>query len=311
MKTRIATVALIGLTLVSARAQKVDSSLSFFITSKAIGKGADLGGLAGADAHCLDLASKAGATHKVWKAYLSTQATTNTTAINARDRIGSGPWFNAKKVMVATSVSNLHSSQNHLGIGLSLTETGDTIPYTGAASRHDMLTGSDTDGTALGRGGDSTCSNWTSDKDPGGAQVGHYNKGGGGLRPTSWNSAHMSYGCSNAKLVSSNCGGLFYCFATDATVGLQDQDRRREPRTLGKYVIAEGFQGTGREVAFAFELQEAADIEVRVVSPGGKVVATLAKGRMLAGAREVRWSGPTGKGSGLSAGIYLIQLILR
>jgi hypothetical protein len=302
---------ILGFAFIPSQAQKPDSSLSFFITSKAIGKGADLGGLAGADAHCAELAAKAGASRKVWRAYLSTQATAGAAAVNARDRIGTGPWFNAKKVMVASGVDNLHSTKNNLGPRLSLTETGDTIPWSGAENRHDMLTGSDSDGTAFAPGGDSTCGNWTSDKDLGGAQVGHYNKAGGGDHPTSWNSAHLSYGCSNAKLVSSNCGGYYYCFATDAATGLHRPERRQETRRIGAYFVGEGSSKAGTERAFAFELSEAGDVEVQVVSLKGRIVATLTRGGMQAGSHEARWNGTTEQGALAPAGAYLVRLIIR
>lgn len=309
MRTRTITAIICWLAIVATQAQKQDSSLGFFITSKAIGKGANLGGLAGADAYCAELAAKAGATHKVWKAYLSTQATAGAPAINARDRIGTGPWFNAKKVMIASSVENLHSSKNNVGPRLSLTETGDTIPWSGAANRHDILTGSDSDGTAFSPGADSTCGNWTKETDAGGAQVGHYNKAGGGAHPTSWNSAHLSYGCSNAKLVESNCGGYFYCFATDAASGLRRTEGHREMRRIGEYYLGEGGGASVR--AFGFELAEATEVEVQVVSMQGRIVATLARGRKQAGTHEVRWNGRTEQGALAPAGAYLVRLHIR
>lgn len=312
MGMRILSGTILCLAFAAPHAQKVDSSLSFFITGTAIGKGANLGGLAGADAHCAALAAKVGSTRKVWRAYLSTQAASGARAVNARDRIGTGPWFNAKRVMVASSVDNLHSTKNNLGPRLSLTETGDTIPWSGAASRHDMLTGSDSDGTAFAPGGDSTCGNWTSDQDPGGAQVGHYNKAGGGDHPTSWNSAHLSYGCSNAKLVSSNCGGYFYCFAADAPTGMGRTDQRREDRKeerrIGEYFVAGGSAGAGTERTFHFELKEAGDVEVEVMSVQGRVVATLAKGKLQVGSHEVHWNGTTEHGAAAPVGAYVVRL---
>lgn len=299
-------VAMVIFPAVMAFPQRPDSSLSFFITSKAIGNGANLGGLAGADAHCTELAAKVGATRKEWRAYLSTQATASTPAVNARDRIGSGPWFNAKKVMVASSVENLHSANNNLGTRRSLTEKGDTIPWKGSASRHDILTGSDSDGTAFSPGGDSTCGNWTKSTDSGGAYVGHYNKDGGGDHPTSWNSAHMSYGCSNAKLVESNCGGYLYCFAVDGPTGLRRTEGHRAMRRIGEFI-----QGSGApERMFAFELTEASNVEVQVVDLHGSIVATLARGRMPAGTHAVRWNGRTQGGEAAPAGAYAVRLLI-
>jgi hypothetical protein len=181
-------------------------NLSFFITSAGSGNGANLGGLTGADAICQRLATAVGAGNKTWRAYLSTSAVGNQAAVNARDRIGSGPWQNAKGVVVAQNVNDLHSDNNKLGKENSLTEKGGTV------GPHDMLTGSTTDGKALP--GDKTCSNWTSSADGAGtARLGHYDKQGGGENPNSWNSAHDSRGCSQANLVSTGGAGAFYCFA--------------------------------------------------------------------------------------------------
>ena len=181
-------------------------NISFFITSAGSGNGASLGGLTGADAICQRLAAAVGAGSKTWRAYLSASATANQPAVNARDRIGRGPWQNAKGVVVAQSVDDLHSYNNKLGKENSLTEKGGTV------GPHDMLTGSGTDGKALP--GDNTCTNWTSSADGAGtARLGHYDKQGGGENPNSWNSAHASRGCSQANLVSTGGAGAFYCFA--------------------------------------------------------------------------------------------------
>lgn len=183
--------------------------LSFFITSKGSGDGANLGGLAGADAHCQQLAAAAGAGSKTWKAYLSTKTE------NARDRIGSGPWYNAKGVKVADSVADLHSDNNKLGKQGSLTETGKVVNGRGdTPNTHDILTGSQLDGTRFTDGADHTCSDWTSNGE-GSAQVGHHDKQGGGQNPNSWNSAHGSRGCSQADLVGTGGNGYFYCFAAN------------------------------------------------------------------------------------------------
>jgi hypothetical protein len=186
-------------------------NISFFITSAGSGNGANLGGLAGADALCQRLAAAVGAGSKTWRAYLSTSASGNQTAVHARDRIGRGPWQNAKGVVVAQNVDDLHSDKNKLGKENSLTEKGAMVNGRGdSPNTHDILTGSGLDGRALP--GALTCNNWTSGA-AGSAQVGHHDKQGGGDNPTSWNSAHASSGCSQPNLVSTGGAGLFYCFA--------------------------------------------------------------------------------------------------
>jgi len=163
------------------------------------------------DAICQKLAASVGAANKTWRAYLSTSAAGNQAAVNARDRIGRGPWQNAKGVVVAQNVDDLHSEKNRLGKENSLSEKGTPVNGRGdSPNTHDILTGSTTDGRALP--GDMTCSNWTS-SGAGSAQVGHHDKQGGGQNPNSWNSAHASNGCSQANLVSTGGSGLFYCFA--------------------------------------------------------------------------------------------------
>jgi hypothetical protein len=187
------------------------NQMSFFITSTGVGSGANLGGLAGADAHCQKLAAAAGAGGRTWRAYLS--GTEGGKPVNARDRIGSGPWFNAKGVKVADTVADLHSDTNKLSKENSLTETGAVVNGRGdTPNRHDILTGSQLDGTAFADGSDHTCSNWSSSGE-GSAQVGHHDRQGGGQNPTSWNSAHGSRGCSQEQLRGSGGDGLFYCFA--------------------------------------------------------------------------------------------------
>jgi hypothetical protein len=199
----------------SAGAVAQDNSLSFFITSSGTGNGAYLGGLAGADMHCAVLAQAAGVTGKTWAAYLSTQARDGVPAVNARDRIGSGPWFNVNGVQVAANVDDLHSDNNRLSKENSLTETGEMVNGRGdSPNQHDILTGSNLDGTAFTDDADHTCNNWTSNGE-GSAQVGHHDRQGGGGNPTSWNSAHGSRGCSLQDLQGSGGNGYFYCFATD------------------------------------------------------------------------------------------------
>jgi hypothetical protein len=187
--------------------------LGFFITSANPGKGADLGGLDGADKYCQTLAAAAGAGSRTWRAYLSTAAANGKPGVNAKDRIGSGPWFNAKGVKVADSVADLHSDNNKLSKENSLTEKGEVVNGRGdTPNKHDVLTGSQLDGTAFPEGQSLTCNNWTSSAE-GAAQVGHHDRQGGGQNPTSWNSAHASKGCSQDVLRSTGGDGLYYCFA--------------------------------------------------------------------------------------------------
>jgi hypothetical protein len=204
-----------------AQAQQGPQSpnMTFFVTSAGPGKGADLGGLEGADAHCLKLATTVGAGGKTWRAYLSTQAAEGHTAVNARDRIGKGPWQNFKGEVIAASVDDLHGDNNKLGMQATLTERGQIIPGVGyAPNRHDVLTGTQMNGTAFAPGEDRTCGNWTSSA-KGSAMVGHIDRKG--LRDDvpshSWNSSHPSRGpdggCSQADLRGTGGDGLFYCFA--------------------------------------------------------------------------------------------------
>jgi hypothetical protein len=183
------------------------AKMSFFITSSGPGNGAALGGLAGADAHCQALAKAAGAGSRTWRAYLSTGDT------NARDRIGKGPWYNVKGVMVANDLDDLHGPNNKLSKENSLTEKGEVVNGRGdTPNQHDILTGSQPDGTAFKDGKDHSCNNWSSSSE-GSAEVGHHDRQGGGPNPTSWNSSHGSRGCSQANLVATGGSGRFYCFA--------------------------------------------------------------------------------------------------
>lgn len=195
--------------------------LSFFVTSEGVGRGADFGGLVGADAHCQKLAAAAGSSKKTWRAYLSTQAADGQPAANARDRIGQGPWFNARGVQVAKDVAHLHGDNldvarlgNNLSRTTALTEKNEAVKGAGdKPNQHDIVTGSQSDGRAFADGADHTCRNYTSSAAEGSVQVGHFDRTGGGN--TSWNSAHASRGCSLEKLESSGGAGLFYCFAAD------------------------------------------------------------------------------------------------
>jgi hypothetical protein len=197
----------------AAPAQAQQSDMSFFVTSAGPGKGADLGGLAGADTQCKTLATAVGAGSKNWHAYLSTQGPD---AVNAKDRIGKGPWKNAKGVVIATDVAQLHGD-NNLNKQTALTEKGDVVNGFGDnPNMHDMLTGTRPDGTAFPPGEDRTCKNWTS-SDEGSAMLGHSDRNGPGDEPPfhSWNSSHPSRGCSQAGLISTGGNGFFYCFAAE------------------------------------------------------------------------------------------------
>ena len=191
-------------------------SLGFFVTSASPGKGGDLGGLAGADKHCQSLASAVGAGSRTWRAYLSAQPAGNQAGINAGDRIGPGPWMNAKGVVVASTVTQLHSA-NNLGKQAALTETGAVVNGRGdTPNLHDVLTGSQPDGTFIAGEANSTCGNWAMSSG-GAAMVGHHDKTGldESVPAKSWNSSHQSRGCSAEQLKSTGGGGLYYCFAAD------------------------------------------------------------------------------------------------
>lgn len=203
----------------SAQAQQ--SNMTFFVTSVGGGKGADLGGLAGADKHCQDLAAAAGAGGHTWHAYLSTQASGGGTAVNARDRIGKGPWTNAKGEVVAKSVDDLHSANNNLTKQTSLNEKGGVVNGRGDnPNMHDALTGSQPDGRAFAAGEDRTCKNYSSSTQ-GAVMLGHIDRQGlrDDAESKSWNSSHPSRGpdggCSQNDLKSTGGAGLFYCFATN------------------------------------------------------------------------------------------------
>ena len=200
--------------LCAAPALAQQANMTFFVTSVGLGKGADLGGLAGADKHCQDLAASVGAGGKTWHAYLSTQGAG---AVNARDRIGKGPWQNAKGVVIATSVADLHSDNNKLSKADDLNEKGEPVNgYGDTPNRHDILTGSQPDGTAFPPDKDMTCKNYTSSTE-GSVMLGHSDRNGPATFPTvkSWNAAHPSRGCSQAGLISTGGDGLLYCFAAN------------------------------------------------------------------------------------------------
>ncbi|MDE2794766.1 MAG: hypothetical protein OXL34_08110 [Gemmatimonadota bacterium] len=188
--------------------------MTFFITSAGPGDGANLGGLGGADAHCETLAAAQGAGGRGWMAYLSTISDDGSAAVNARDRIGSGPWHNHGGVLIANNVDELHSDAANLTKETILTEMGDMVNGRGDdPNMHDILTGSNMDGTAYTGEGYDNCGNWTSNSAEGSAAVGHHDRIGGGQNPTSWNSAHPSRGCGQANLQRTGGNGFFYCFA--------------------------------------------------------------------------------------------------
>jgi hypothetical protein len=195
------------------------NAMTFFVTSVGLGKGGDLGGLAGADRHCQSLAQAAGAGGKTWRAYLSTQGSG---AVNARDRIGKGPWQNAKGVVIAKDVNELHSDNNNLTKETALTEKGEVVPgWNDQPKKHEILTGSQADGTALSGEKDMTCGNWTKSSGDGSAMVGHSDRTGldDSKESKSWNSSHASRGpdggCSPMDLNSTGGAGLLYCFAAN------------------------------------------------------------------------------------------------
>ncbi len=215
-RTLFASIALVSLGL-AAGAQAQQNTMSFFITSVGSGKGADLGGLEGADRHCQQLAQAAGAGAKTWRAYLSTQGQG---AVNARDRIGRGPWVNAKGQTIAKDVNELHGT-NNINKDTALTEKGEPVPdRTQRPNMHDILTGTQADGTAFAAGDDRTCGNWTK-SGQGAAMVGHHDRAGldDSAPAKSWNASHPSRGpgggCSQDDLKSTGGNGYFYCFATN------------------------------------------------------------------------------------------------
>ena len=217
-KNKLSLLVSVGLVAGCAGMGEPQNPMTFFISSAGSGQGANLGGLAGADRHCQQLAAAAGAGGRTWRAYLSQQAAGGMQAVNARDRIGRGPWQNAKGVVVATSVDDLHSANNKLSKENSLSEKGTGILGRGdKPNQHDILTGSTPDGRAFPAGKDMTCSNWTNSADNGNAMVGHHDRQGlnESEAARSWNSSHPSKGCSQQALVSTGGAGMIYCFATN------------------------------------------------------------------------------------------------
>ena len=296
---------LLATVAVSAQAP-VDSSLSFFLTSVGSGQGGNLGGLAGADKRCQDLATAAGAGGRVWKAYLSTQTQGAEPSQNAKDRIGLGPWFNAKKVRVAQSVAELHGT-NNLGKQNSITEKGTVVNGRGDnPNQHDILTGSQADGTAFPAGTDRTCNNWRS-ATTGGGQVGHHDKDGTGAGATSWNSAHASNGCSQANLVSTGGAGYFYCFASDqpgTSIGQMAPGANRKGPQAWRRLTRAGEEGANLH----FDLARKQLIEVSVYDAQGRLAAIVLRETLGVGSHEALWDGLMENGQPAPAGIYLMTL---
>jgi hypothetical protein len=190
---------------VTAPISSQNQGMSFFVSSSGSGNGGNLGGLDGADKHCQTLATKAGAANRTWRAYLSTSGPD----IHARDRIGNGPWHNAKGILIAENVADLHSDKVNINNDTALDEQGRAINAQGAPNRHDILTGS----TADGRTTTMTCQNWTSSSSDNTAMLGHHDRLTFGKHGSPWNSAHPSKGCSQENLVATGGAGLIYCFA--------------------------------------------------------------------------------------------------
>src|SRR5262245_2578829 len=209
--TVIASIAFLALG-VTGPVQAQQNAMSFFVTSVGLGKGGDLGGLEGADRHCQSIAQTAGAASKTWHAYLSTQGSGG---VNAKDRVRNGPWFNAKGAQVAANVADLHGDNNKISKETALDEKGMTVKGRGdTPNQHDMLTGTQRDGTAVPGADDATCSNWTSSTDgQGGAVVGHHDLTGNPQGINYWNYSHKTPGCAPANLQRVGGAGLFYCFA--------------------------------------------------------------------------------------------------
>lgn len=227
MKKTLGTLLVLSLAIAAPGAAQ-DGDMSFFITSTGPGDGANLGGLEGADQHCQDLAYAVGFGDLTWRAYLSAAPSGGQPAVHARDRIGSGPWYNHAGDLIAQDATALHSEAANLTKQSILTERGQMVNGRGdSPNQHDILTGSDLDGTFWDGEGHTVCDNWTSNGSEGGARVGHHDRQGGGENPESWNSAHTSRGCSQENLQATGGNGYFYCFAVDAPFqrGVRDEEQ--------------------------------------------------------------------------------------
>ena len=224
MKRVPAILAALLLATTGALSAQAADNMSFFVTSANPGDGADLGGVEGADAYCQTIAAEAGVGQFTWHAYLST---TGSGGVNARDRIGEGPWLNYEGTQIARDLYHLHSNGVNLTKASILTEKGEELNGRGDdPNMHDVLTGSTMEGMSSDADGDTTCSNWTTSSADGSALVGHHDRIGGGQNPTSWNSAHGSRGCSLENLRGTGGDGRFFCFATDGGGDARDEERR-------------------------------------------------------------------------------------
>jgi hypothetical protein len=206
MQKSLALVTIALLALFTAPSSAQNPKMSFFVSSTGSGNGGNLGGLEGADKLCQSLATKAGAGNREWRAYLSTSGPK---PVNARDRIGTGPWYNAKGVLIANNVAELHSDKVNINNDAALDEQGRPINAQGAPNRHDILTGTNADGTAH----EMTCNNWTSSGSDSSAMLGHHDRMTFNKPGSPWNAAHASKGCSQENLVATGGAGLIYCFA--------------------------------------------------------------------------------------------------
>jgi len=303
IRLAIAILIVLAVTYVTPHAQVVDSSLSFFITGRSLETGGDFGGLAGADAHCQQLADSVGAGDRLWRAYLSTQSP----IVNARDRIGAGPWFNANKVMIAANLTALHdtSNRNTINAANGLTHRGLTV------ARHDIVTGSKIDGMAPTAGADSTCGGWTS-ATSGSAIVGHHNRSGiqSNICQSCWNLSHVTNGCTQANLEAGGGEGYFYCFAADAgstSLQLREASRRlASTRAYAPYQL--GSWNRTLQVVYRFELEKKSRVDVSVHDLDGKARAVLLRGNLGAGTHAVYWDGTNSEGAALPSGMYFILL---
>lgn len=301
----------VGLTTVG-HSQAPDSSLSFFITGRSLGTGGNFGGLAGADAHCQQLADSVGAGNRVWRAYLSTQAVGEIPAVNARDRIGAGPWFNVNKVMVAANLAALHDTANRTTINATngLTHRGAAV----ASNLHDLVTGTKFNGMAPLAGVDSTCGNWTS-ATTGGAIVGHHNRQGisSNICQSCWSQAHRTNGCTQTNLQQGGGAGYFYCFAADAPGTAIAPPALRGHQTAGgvqrrvaPYLLAPSPRTA--QVVYRFALGAEAHVEVSVHGTDGRRRTRLMSGLRKTGEHAVAWDGRDSRGHELPAGLYFIVL---
>lgn len=296
-----------GLAPQAAAQFRADPDMGFFITSVGLGKGANLGGRDGADAHCQKLADAVGAGSRTWHAYLSTQARGGGTQSHARDRIGLGPWRNSKGVMVAASLAELHG-KNKLSKENSLTEKGTIVNGRGdSPNQHDILTGTRADGTAYGPAEDSTCGNWTSES-AGRAMVGHHDRHGvaSNIDSTSWVEAHLSNGCSQSNLVGTGGNGYFYCFASDVPSNRLGEKGALPGRSVAGFSLL--WDGAGSTI-WKGRLEASAGMTLDILTLAGERIALVETGPLPAGSHEITWNGLAASGAPAPRGFYLVRLI--